>query len=215
MQQPPAPEKRKSWFARHKVLTVLGAVVFVSVIGANLGGGDEDGAGTAAVVQDEAATQDDAAAATEKGETEKDEVAKAEEADAEKAAAVGDPVRDGKFEFTVTELEDGVREIGDELLSQEAQGRFVLVHMTVENIGDEAQYFDGDSQELIDTEGRTHSADTAAAIYLGDSNSFLNEINPGNKVEGVVVFDLPKDATPQSLELHDSMFSGGVQVNVK
>jgi len=85
----------------------------------------------------------------------------------------------------------------------------------VKNIGDEAQLFDGSSQNLLDTKGRTHSADSEAAIYLDESNSFLNEINPGNKVDGVVVFDIPKDATPATLELHDSMFSGGVQVAVK
>lgn len=217
-QLPPAPEKRKSWFARHKVLTGIGAIVLVSIIGANMGGGGDDSAGSGVAEADAATAQDDVAeddvaqdTAAEDAAAEADE-ASAKEEQPEKLPAVGDTVRDGKFEFTVTKIEDGVQEIGNEFLSEKAQGQFVLVHMTVENIGDEAQYFDGDSQELVDTEGRTHSADTAAAIYLDDSNSFLNEINPGNAVDGIVVFDLPKQATPASLELHDSMFSGGVQV---
>lgn len=130
------------------------------------------------------------------------------------AAGIGTPVRDGKFEFTVTSIEPGVAQVGDQYLNQAAQGQFVLVHVTVTNIGDQAQYFDGSSQKLLDTQGRTHSADTSAAIYLGDANSFLNDINPGNSVEGVVVFDIPADATPASLELHDSMFSGGVTVQL-
>ncbi|WP_402374593.1 DUF4352 domain-containing protein [Isoptericola rhizosphaerae] len=213
---PPAPEKRKSWFARHKVLTGLGALVGVAIVGAQLGGGDEDPAvadGGTTVVEDAAADTpaDDGGAADEDAAAEED----AEEPAAADLPGLGDAVRDGKFEFTVTELEDGVKQIGDDFLNEKAQGQFVLVHMTVENIGDEAQYFDGDSQELVDTKGRTHSADTGAAIYLEDSNSFLNEINPGNTVDGVVVFDLPKKATPATLELHDSMFSDGVEVSVK
>ncbi len=41
---------------------------------------------------------------------------------------------------------------------------------------------------------------------------FLNEINPGNQVNGIIVFDVPKDVQPTRIELHDSLFSGGVTV---
>ncbi|MFC7878712.1 DUF4352 domain-containing protein [Isoptericola sp. NPDC057391] len=211
-QMPPAPQKRKNWFARHKVLTGLGAVVVLVVIIASAsGGGDDDSPAVADV--DTAATQQADAAGKPAEDAKPEDAEKPAKADA--LPAVGDKVRDGKFEFTVTKLEDGVQEVGDEILGEKAQGQFVLVHMTVENIGDEAQYFDGSSQSLVDTKGRTHSADSEAGIYLDESNSFLNEINPGNKVDGVVVFDIPKNATPATLELHDSMFSGGVEVAVK
>ena len=112
----------------------------------------------------------------------------------------------------MTSLEPGVGQIGDSTFGVAAQGQFLLVHVTVTNVGDEAQYFDSSSQKLLDGQGRTHSADSTAAIYLPDSNSFLTSINPGNTVEGVVVFDIPADATPASIELHDSPFSGGVTV---
>ncbi|WP_277212019.1 DUF4352 domain-containing protein [Isoptericola croceus] len=210
---PPAPEKRKNWFARHKVLTGLGALVGVAIVGAALGGGDEEPVvpdGGAQVVEDAPA-----AASTDEGGADAEAAEPAEEPVESELPGLGDAVRDGKFEFTVTELEDGVEQIGNDFLNETAQGQYVLVHVTVENIGDEAQYFDGSSQKLVDTEGRTHSADSSAAIYLDDSNSFLNEINPGNTVDGVVVFDLPKKATPATLELHDSMFSGGVEVSVE
>jgi hypothetical protein len=140
--------------------------------------------------------------------------APADRADAAGATGIGEPVRDGKFEFTVTDIQAGVEEVGEDIFGETAQGQFVLVHVTVENIGNEAQYFDGSSQALLDTEGREHSADTEAAIYIEDSESFLNEINPGNKVDGVVVFDIPPDAVPAKLRLHDSPFSGGAEVDV-
>lgn len=141
----------------------------------------------------------------------------AEEAPADEAqtAGIGTPVRDGKFEFVVTGVELGVARVGDDLFGQDAQGQFALVRMTVTNIGDEAQYFDGSNQDLVDTLERTHSAATSAALYLDDSESFLNQINPGNAVEGTVVFDIPTDATPARIELHDSAWSGGVTVTLE
>lgn len=57
------------------------------------------------------------------------------------AAKIGDPVRDGKFEFTVQEVECGVKEVGPELLEEKAQGQFCLVTITVKNIGTEPQAF--------------------------------------------------------------------------
>lgn len=208
---PTDPAPRPSWFARHKVLTTIGAVVVLGVVVGALGGGDETApdAGTAAPAT-VAPSPDGAADAAAEEPAE----APAEEAPAPQDAGIGTPVRDGKFEFTVTSVEPGVAHVGDDMFGKDAQGQFVLVHVTVTNIGDEAQYFDGSSQKLVDAQGRTHSADGSAAIYLGDAQSFVNQINPGNSVQGTVVFDVPADAAPASLELHDSMFSGGVTVRV-
>ena len=41
-----------------------------------------------------------------------------------------------------------------------------------------------------------------------------DNINPGNTVNAKIVFDMPKDANPATLELHDSMLSGGVKVSL-
>ncbi|WP_448059466.1 DUF4352 domain-containing protein [Cellulomonas hominis] len=217
----PAPNpdaRRRGFFARHTVFTgflLLVAVVVVVSVASN--GGSDPAADTGpGPVADGAATSADPAADSG-GDAADDPADAAADAGADGqdlAAGIGTPVRDGKFEFTVTALEPGVARIGDELLGQDAQGQFVLVHVTVTNIGDEAQYFDASSQTLLDTLGRQHSADSAAALYVDDSNSFLNQINPGNSVEGIVVFDIPADAVPAALELHDSMLSGGVTVQV-
>jgi hypothetical protein len=77
-----------------------------------------------------------------------------------------------------------------------------------------ARTFDGSNQTLYDTRHRKYDADTEAAVYLDDSQSFLNDINPGNVVRGVVVFDVPKSFTPKKVELHDSFFSGGTDVSL-
>ncbi|RAO17582.1 DUF4352 domain-containing protein [Micromonospora noduli] len=138
--------------------------------------------------------------------------AKAEEKPA-KTAKIGQPARDGKFEFTVKSSKCGVAKIGSDMLGQKAQGQFCLVTVNVKNIGKEAQMFDGSSQKAYAADGTEYSADTGAAIYANkNAETFLNDINPGNQVNGVVVFDIPKNVKITKLELHDSMFSGGVDV---
>lgn len=189
---PPAPP-RKSFLARHKILTVLGVLVVLGiVIGVAGGGGSSTDAAGSGGEGSAGATASAAPAAV---------------------AGLGTPVRDGKFEFTVTAVEPGVPSIGSAPLSQDAQGQFVVVRITVSNIGDQAQTFDQSSQKLVDARGRELSSDPTAGIYLDDQN-FLAQVNPGNSVQGVVVFDVPADAVPASLELHDSFLSGGVTITL-
>jgi hypothetical protein len=144
--------------------------------------------------------------------------AAADKAAADKAAAVAGlntPVVDGKFTFTVTKVECGKTTIGtSSFLTKEAQGQFCLVSMTVKNTGDKAQYLSASGQKAYNDKGQQYSADSGAAIYLDKSNTFLEQINPGNTVKGIVVFDIPTDAKLAKLELHDSVFSGGVAVRL-
>lgn len=206
---PPVPQPTRSWFARHKVLTTLGAlVVLVVVVGMATGGGsDESDAPEAAPPVAEAPAD---GAAEQPAPAEEPAAEPAVEAPA--AAGLGTPVRDGKFEFTVTSVEPGVARVGNDLIGKEAQGQYVLVHLTVANIGTEAQYFSDGAQKAFDAQGREFSADSSAGVYLEGNDTLLNQINPGNTVTGTVVFDVPADAALTLLELHDSLFSGGVEV---
>lgn len=134
---------------------------------------------------------------------------------APKAGTIGTPVRDGKFEFTVTSVKCGVTSVGDSMLGAKAQGQFCLVALKVTNIGKEPQYFSDDNQKAFGADKSQYSADSNADLYVnGDNQVLFNEINPGNSVTGTIVFDIPKTAKLASLELHDSAFSGGVTVNV-
>jgi hypothetical protein len=125
------------------------------------------------------------------------------------------PARDGKFEFTVTTVKCGATSVGSDLLSEKAQGEYCLVDVTVKNIGDVPQMFDGSSQKAFDAKGAEYSHDGVAEMYANEGNAtFLETINPGNQVKGRLVFDVPKDTALTEVMLHDSPFSGGVRVNL-
>ncbi len=131
------------------------------------------------------------------------------------SAGIGDTVQDGSFTFTVTDVKTGVQALGESFLRTEAQGSYVLVDVTVTNVGTEAATFLGGNQTLLDAQGREFEADSSAALMnVPDSESFFTEINPGNSVDGVLVFDVPEGLSPAAIELHESMFSSGVLVSL-
>lgn len=51
-------------------------------------------------------------------------------------------------------------------------------------------------------------------MAVAGESPIYEQINPGNEVEGKFFFDVPTDLEPSHVELHDSAFSGGVQVDV-
>jgi hypothetical protein len=125
---------------------------------------------------------------------------------------IGQPAADGDFSFVVQGVDCSRTEMGGQYFGTTAQGQFCVVSLTVTNIGNSAQTFDGDNATLLNAAGQEFSADSGAAFYLDDSSSFYEEINPGNTLNSKVVFDVPAGTTPTAIELHDSMFSGGVTV---
>lgn len=129
-------------------------------------------------------------------------------------APAGSMVRDGKFEFVVTAIDAPVKTVGDnEFLQQTAQGDYILVHVTVSNIGDQPRGYYGGNQKLVDVEGRKFTNDSRAEMNVNDH--LTTDINPGNQVAAVLVFDVPAGAQPATLELHDSAFSGGAKVALR
>ena len=211
-QQPPATATahKGNWFTRHKFLSALGAVLALSiVVGALSGGGDDatsaasddqPGATASAPISDPASSTRSAPAKTS--------------AAPKPASQVGKKLRDGKFEFTVTKVKCGRTLVGSSDFGKKAQGEFCEVSLTVKNIGDEPQSMFGENQYLFDSKDRKYSADTEAAIYLKDSNTLYEEINPGNSLKGTLLFDVAKGTKPAKLELHDSLLSGGVDVRL-
>ena len=207
----PAPADRP-WFKKKRFMIPAGFAAFVVMVSALTGGGDEPVEASPAETPSVAATTGSTPPAAKPAAT---AAAKPAAKPAPKVAGVGSKVRDGKFEFTVKSVKCGIAKVGtSEYLQKKAQGQFCAVAMTVVNIGDEPQMMFADNQYAFDSKNRKLGADSEASIYDEKSQVLWEEINPGNSVSGVVYFDLPKAEKITKLELHDSMFSGGVDVSV-
>ncbi|GAA3756761.1 DUF4352 domain-containing protein [Salinactinospora qingdaonensis] len=198
--QPGAPQKKNWWLWG---CLGCGGFLFLLFLGVGCmalvgGSGDEPGGSSSGTSSSETTASGSDTDSGDGGSGDD-----ADDSQEEAAAGIGDTVESGAFAFTVTEVETGVQEVGDNpYLSETPQGQYVIVHVTVENIGDEAGTFDSSSQTLLDGEGKEYSTDTSAELAL-DSDSFLNEINPGNKVEGKLVYDVPAGVEPTEIELRD------------
>ena len=125
------------------------------------------------------------------------------------------PVKDGKFEFVVASMSCGHASVSRAFVSRPAQGQFCLVGLTVRNIGTKAQTFADAFQKATGPSGDVYGTDTAAGLLATvDGANVWTLINPGNKVSGTIVFDIPATATITTVELHDSALSHGVTVQV-
>ena len=133
-------------------------------------------------------------------------------AQASSASGMGQEVRDGNFSFVITGVErvDAVADPEFPEIRKAAQGEYVIVKMTVTNIGAEPQTFFASFNTLSD--GTTvYQSDDEAWIYLGNT---LADLNPGDSVDTAVVFDVPRGTEVKSIELHDGPFSDGVTVGL-
>ncbi|MGW4770387.1 protein kinase domain-containing protein [Nocardia sp. NPDC004278] len=122
------------------------------------------------------------------------------------------PVRDGKFEFVVTAVDSGISRIG----LQNAGGTYSVVTVAVRNISDEPKWFLPVGQRLVDTQGRQVDHNAIASMWQNTQRryNYSFELQPGQSATTQLVFDVPTDATPSQLELHDFMLSNGVTVHL-
>ncbi|WP_432791335.1 DUF4352 domain-containing protein [Brevibacterium sp. K11IcPPYGO002] len=204
-QKPPKQKKpllKRWWFW---LLVVIAIIAVASAIG---GGGDDTGT-----------AEGGSADAQQSGEPAENEAAEKEAADkpAEEASyGIGDTVAADDWEITVAKVDDAVSQVGDEFLNAQAQGQFVQIELSVKNTGSDPNFFFEDDIKLGDDAGNTYSADSEAGIYAAENNIlFLEEINPGNTAEGVLVFDVPEDADPNTLTFAGGIFSDPVEISLQ
>lgn len=193
-QQAPKKKSKKTWiFLGIAALVVIGVAV-------NGGGEDEPNTGSA----------DTAAVGSADG-------AAVQNVDDAEGVGIGQAARDGEFEFIVNGV-SREKTVGDQYVNATAQGEYVILDMTITNIGSEPQMLSDSSQYVYDAQGSKFEADSEAGWYLNGvegASVWLEDINPGNSITGKMAFDMPAGAEPVSAELHDSAFSGGVTVSLK
>lgn len=188
-------DKSGNWFKRHKILSVIGALIVIGIVASAAGGGSNTDKNNSTTTSSKSTTKTTAT-----------------------TAKIGQEADDGKFAFTVTSIKCGEPNVSDSsgYLTKTAQGQYCLLNLTVKNIGNGAQTLDSMSQYLYNGSNQKYSSDNEATIDINPSNgTFLNSINPGNTVTGTVVFDVPKGITPVTAELHDSAYSDGVKVSLQ
>jgi hypothetical protein len=129
------------------------------------------------------------------------------------AAGVGVPVRDGQLEFVVTSWRCGVGRLSRGPISRRPHGQYCLAALTARNIGGQPRTLVEWIEKLHDTSGHTYNAEVSARLLIPDQNIW-DVVSPGETAHGTLAFDIPVDAQPASLELHDGVVSDGTAVSL-
>ncbi len=116
---------------------------------------------------------------------------------------------DGPMSFTVHGIETvSTVAMSEAPLEKTAVGEFVVVHMTVANVGTDPATFIGMFQTLH-AGGATYPLDDEATAYLEGTYA---DLQPGQSADVSIAFDVPQGTPPESIELHADPSTPGADV---
>lgn len=212
------PKSKKPFFKRAWFWLL---VIVIVIIAAVSGGGEDEDEATGADVEDqtpEQQSEQEEAAADEGEPAAEEEAAPEEEEEAEggDTFAVGDQFAVNDWSITITGVGERTDTIGDEFLNTQAQGEFMPVDLVVTNDGDSASYFFASDFVAVDDQDREFNYSSDATLYgaADGAVSLLDEINPGNSIEGRLYFDVPADAQVTALDINSGFLSDPVRVSL-
>ena len=108
-----------------------------------------------------------------------------------------EPTRFGDWEITVTstELSQGFATYSEQ---KPPRGVYVVIALTLTNMGLAPNTFPYDDLILVDGAGRSFSLDSEGTIYWQSGNndlSLYSDLQPGLSYDAAILFDGPADAT--------------------
>ena len=142
-----SPKKKRHW-VRNTFLGLAGFIVLIVIISVATNGGSN---GTPAAGSG-AAPANAAPAAPQ-------------------VAKIGTPVRDGKFQFTITSVSHA-KSVGDTAdgFGDTAQGKYTILHVTVTNISSQPQTLFDSNQYVFDASGRKYDVSTSADMDINGAS---------------------------------------------
>jgi len=171
---PSCGKDQRNWFMRHKILSFIGIIVALVIIGGALGGGDEE-------------------IATNAGNK--------TEVPVEKVYAVGEVVPTDQLEVTVSKIEEK-SSVGSEYINKQASegGIFVAIQYAMKNVSDEpVGMFDYPTIKLVDEKGTEYTSDIDASSSYAietdiDNSKVLSDLNPGISITDTEVYEISQES---------------------
>ena len=171
---PSCGKDQRNWFMRHKILSFIGIIVALVIIGGALGGENE-----------ETATK----------------TVNTTEAEAEKVYAVGEVVPTDQLEVTVSKIEEKSL-VGNQYVNKQASegGIFVAIQYVMKNVSDEpVGMFDYPIIKLVDEKGTEYTSDIDASSNYAiqtdiDNSKILSDLNPGISITDTEVYEISQES---------------------
>lgn len=123
---------------------------------------------------------------------------------------LGDKVIAGDFAYTFNDMTKS-KQIGENVagtfFGEKADGTFIILDVTIENIGKESSTISiGSYVKILDDQGRTFEHDSMAEIYLKEEAFTFTQLQPGLPKRGKIVFDVPENINGK-IELSTGVWS--------
>jgi hypothetical protein len=109
-------------------------------------------------------------------------------------SSIGKPVQIGYFVYTIQSVSFR-KSVGDEFMSETADGIYLLVNLAIKNISDKTRTLDGSLFAVTDKNGTKyeHSTEASTALEIsGKKTLFFKECQPNITTKGVLVFEVPE-----------------------
>lgn len=175
---PHCGKDQRSFFGRHKILSFIGVLIFLGIVGSALSGGGEE-------------TSNGGGSSTPASSPAKEE----------KVYKAGEAVQSDNVEITVTKFEEK-DQVGNEFINKAVSegGTFVAIQYKIKNISKKPiGMFDYPAVSLVDEEGTEYEADIdASSNYAVETNvdnaKIASDLNPGISVTDTKVFEVSKES---------------------
>lgn len=185
----PEQEKKKNWFMRHKILTIIAIIILFAFFGSKKGDENTQSSNSSTTKQEQQQT----------------------------SFQMNQEAINGDLAFTVTKMTDA-KSLGNSYTKKDAQGVFKIITIKVENKGKETKTIDSSMLKLKDAQDRTFERSSdgqiAKGMAQGQVDLFLQQVQPSLSVTGEIVFDIPADATGLILEAKGSMFGKAIEIKL-
>ncbi|NQV89347.1 MAG: DUF4352 domain-containing protein [Parcubacteria group bacterium] len=181
-------DSSKNWFAKHKILTGIGAVIIFFIFIGAIGGDSSPTSNTGS-----------------SGDSNKSE--------ATVSYSLNDEVTVGEVKWVVTDAYSKTSLSGAFGGSETTQGKFIVINATVENLGSDMK--STSNLKLVDNKGREFTNSSSSFKNLGAEQLFILEnLNPNLPFTFADVYEVPADAEGFSLIVGDLSLFGSKEAKI-
>ena len=180
----------KNWFARHKILSALGGIIlFFIIIGAA-----SDGSSSTSSSSNPSGSN-------------------AEQQEAPAAYTLNDEVTVGDVKWIVTSATSKTSLAGAFGGTETTQGKFVVINVTVENLGKDMKSMS--NLKLVDSQGREFTSSSKSYKNLGAEQLYiLQNLNPNLPYTFADVYEVPTGAEGLSVVVGDLALFGSDEAKI-
>lgn len=195
MSETAKPEKKKNWFLRHPIISVILVFLVIGIVGASSGGGS---------------TSQKVGSNGSAGSSGNEEEQKPENT----VYQIGDQIKLGDVILTVNEMQESA---GGQFTKPADGNQWIELNMTIENTGKDQEYVTTLGQMfIIDQENNQYQvAVTSKAMENPGTTGLDGAVVAGAKKTGWVGFEVPLTAVGLKFQYNANSFGYGGNVLVE